>query len=298
MGSRTSLAGNDAIERRCQALETKTRLDLDAVDRAIARIRRPEVVRARLGDALLYAQRVEAEVAQLPIDVALPHTADSFLGRFLRVWTPDEIGHGEAQERLLGFLGMPAPEAVTDDWLMSHIAGLLGRVSPQAYAMISMTYHTVGAMNEKLAMSAYQAMATIASEVGEQELADVLFSPMRRDESMHLGFYRTYAGALGRQLRPWQRRAVRNLIVSTYAPVGARRDKHKPSLGRTLLALEHDPDDPTIATLTQAIAEDLLAESGQVLPPFVHRAMGRCVESARASDVGEHPPPETVALAR
>ena len=278
---RTSLDGNEAIERRCQVLEAKPTLDPDRVDRAIARIRRPDLVREHLGAPLLYAQRVEAEVAQLPIDVALPHPPDSPLGRFLRVWTPDETGHGEAQARLLQALDMPVPEAATDDWLASHVAGLLGRLSARAYGIVSMTYHTVGAMNEKLAMSAYKAMATIAGGIGEQELADELFSPMRRDESMHLGFYRTYARELRRELRPWQRRVVRNLVVQTYAPVGARRDKHRASLGHTLMVLEQDPDNPSIAGLTQAIADDLLADEGRRLPSFVAPAMVRCVDRAR-----------------
>ena len=283
-----SLAGNAAIEGRCQALEAKAPLDLEAVDRAIAGMRRPRLVRERLGAALLYAQRVESEVAQLPIDVALPHKPDSFMGRFLRVWTPDELGHGEAQARLLDVLDLLIPDAHTDDWLASHLAGLLGRASSQAYAMISLTYHTVGAMNEKLAMTAYQAMAAVAAELGEQDLADALFTPMRRDESLHLGYYRTYARELGRQLRPWQRSVVRSLVVKTYAPVGARRAKHKPSLGRTLLALENDPDDPQIAALTQAIAEEVLVEDDErALPPFVRWAMAECVASARAEDEAE-----------
>lgn len=281
---RTPFDGNEAIERRCHALETKPALDLDHIDRVIARIRRPDLVREHLGAPLLYAQRVEAEVAQLPIDVALPHPPDSYLGRFLAVWTPDETGHGEAQARLLRALDMTVPEARTDDWLASHLAGLLSRASSRAYEVVSMTYHSVGAMNEKLAMSAYKAMATIAAGIGEQELADELFSPMRRDESMHLGFYRTYARELRRGLRPWQRAVVRRLVVQTYAPVGARREKHKASLGHTLMVLEQDPDDPGIAGLTQAIADELLADEGRPLPTFVAPAMVRCVDSARRAD--------------
>jgi hypothetical protein len=171
-------------------LETKPPLDHAAAERAIDRIRRPDVVRERLGEALLYSQRVEAEVAQLPIDVALPHASDDYLGRFLEVWTPDETGHGQVQARLLGVLGLRPDDAVTDDWLASHLAGLLGRASNRLYEVVLMIYHTVGAMNEKLAMSAYQAMGRIAYELDEPELADALFNPMRRDESMHLGYYR------------------------------------------------------------------------------------------------------------
>ena len=285
MGRRAVLLGNAAVERRCRAIETKASLDVAAVDDAIAAIRRPMLLRERLGDAVLYAQRVESEVAQLPIDVALPHDADSYLGRFLRVWTPDELGHGEAQAHLLTFLDLAVPDASTDDWLASHLAWLLGTASARAYEVVLMTYLTVGAMNEKLAMSAYQAMAAVAATIGEQDLADLLFSPMRRDESMHLG-YRTYARELGKVLHPWQRWLVRTLVLRTYAPVGARRDVHKASLGRTLLALEADPDDPTIASHTQAIAEEVMATDGRSLPPFVHAAMAACVASARATDRG------------
>ena len=286
MGRRAVLLGNAAVERRCHAIETKAPLDVAAVDDAIAAIRRPTLLRERLGDAVLYAQRVESEVAQLPIDVALPHDADSYLGRFLRVWTPDELGHGEAQAHLLTFLDLAVPDASTDDWLASHLAWLLGTASARAYEVVLMTYLTVGAMNEKLAMSAYQAMAAVAATIGEQDLADLLFSPMRRDESMHLGYYRTYARELGKVLHPWQRWLVRTLVLRTYAPVGARRDVHKASLGRTLLALEADPDDPTIASHTQAIAEEVMATDGRSLPPFVHAAMAACVASARATDRG------------
>lgn len=96
--------------------------------------------------------------------------------------------------------------------------------------------------------------------------------------------YRTYARELGRQLQPWQRRVVRALVVKTYAPVGARRAKHEPTLGRTLIALGEDPDDPTIAVLTRAIVQEVLADGDDELPLFVRRAMVRCVESAREAD--------------
>lgn len=288
---RTSLAGNDAVERRCRMVETKPPLDVEAAHRAIDRLRRPDVVRDRLGAPLLYAQRVEAEVAQLPIEVALPHAADDYMGRFLRVWTPDETGHGEVQARLLDVLGLEVHEAVTDDWLASHLAGLASRGSARLHEIVLMLYHSVGAMNEKLAMSAYQAMGEIACDVGEAELAEALFRPMRRDESMRLGYYRTYARELRRQLRPWQLAVSRWLVVQTYAPVGARRDKHKATLGRTLAALGEDPENPAIAELVQAIAQELLAEEGTELPPFTRRAMLRCVDSARAEDPGRRAAP-------
>lgn len=47
------------------------------------------------------------------------------------------------------------------------------------------------------------------------------------------------------------------------------------------MVLEQDPDDPGIAGLTQAIADELLADEGRPLPAFVAPAMVRCVDSAR-----------------
>jgi hypothetical protein len=279
-----SVRENEAIERRCAALESKPPLDHQAVDRAIGRLRDPDLVRERLGAPLIYAQRVEAEVAQLPIDVALPHAKDDHMGRFLAVWTPDEVGHGEAQARLMQAVGLRAAEAKTDDWLASHVAGLASRGSRHLHEIVLMLYHTVGAMNEKLAMSAYQQMARIAEHIGEPELAEALFGPMRRDESLHLGYYRTYARELGRQLQPWQRSFVRWLVVKTYAPVGARRPQHKATLGRTIAALGEKPDDPEIAALIQAIAQEVLQKDGPELPPFTRTAFARCADAARAED--------------
>ena len=99
------LARNDALEARLRHVETKPSLDLDAVDAAIERIRRPDTVREQIGDALLYAQRVEAEVGGLSIETLLPHSTDDYVGRFLHVWVPDEQGHGEAQARLARLSG-------------------------------------------------------------------------------------------------------------------------------------------------------------------------------------------------
>src|SRR5690606_14227981 len=115
-----------------------------------------------------------------------------------------------------------------------RIAGFLGRMSLHAYEMVSMTYHTIGAINERLAMGAYGRIAEILEELGEQPLVDDMFGPMRRDESMHLGYYRTYARQLRNHLRPWQLALVRALIVKTYAPVGAGEKRDKPLFGDTL----------------------------------------------------------------
>ena len=277
------LASNDALEARLRHVETKPALDLDAVDAAIQRIRRPDVVRDQIGDALLYAQRVEAEVGGLSIETLLPHSTDDYVGRFLTVWVPDEQGHGEAQARLARSLGLQPYEPRPEDAVPLHnrAAGFLARLLPRVKGMIEMTYHTIGAINERLALEAYRRMAAILEHSGEHEMAKVLMVPMRNDEAAHLSYYRTYRGSCARR---WRRGSspscARSSSTRTHrsAPVSAA---DKAPLGRALLQLESDPDNPGIATSVQSIAEELLAD-GAALRPFVHQSLRKCVALARA----------------
>lgn len=273
---------NDAIERRTHALETKRSLDLDAVDGAVRGIRNPSLLAARLGDAIRYSQRVEADVAGLSIQTLLPHATDDYVARFLAVWVPDETGHGHALDLLLRRLGLSSYATRASDAVPVHnrVAGLLGRLAPHAYEMVSMAYHAIGAINERLALEAYARMGTIAASLGETEIARVLMSPLRRDESGHLGYYRTYARQLRPRLAAWQMAVVRALIVRTYAPVGAGDTVDKAPFGRAVVQLEDDPENPQIAKAVHGIAEELLARDGTSLPPFVLTSLRECVRLA------------------
>ena len=286
MARRPALTHEDnvAIERRLHAVHDKPRLALDDIDRVVSTIRHPEELRGRIGDPIRYSQRVEAEVAGLSIETLLPYATDDYDGRFLDVWVPDERGHGEALDRLARVLELP-PEVPRDASTVpahNRIAGLLGRRSAHAYEIVSMMYHSIGAMNERLALGAYTEMGRVAEGVGDPELAEVLFGHLRRDESAHLGYYRTYARQLRSRVTPWQLAITRMLIVSAYAPVGAGDHKDKPLLGRVLAALEDDPDHPDAGPLLQAIADELLAPPGTALKPFVARSLRRCLDAARA----------------
>lgn len=274
-----------AVEQRLRTLETKPPFDMERAADAVGRIRRPDVVRERLGDPIRYSQRVEAEVAGLGIDSLLPHERDSHIGRFLEIWVPDEQRHGTSQEELLRALELPVYEARPADHVPLHnrIAGTLGKISSHAHSIVSMTYHSIGAMNERLALGAYRQMAAVAEELGERELADNLFGPTARDEAVHLGYYRTYATQLRNRIAPWQLAVVRALVVRTYFPVGAGEKRDRPPFGRVLIALEEDPENPTIADAVHDIATGLLAKRDRELPPFVHRALQSCVELARAA---------------
>ena len=274
---------SEPIEQKLHLLETKTPLDFESVSEAIARIRNPEQLRDRLGHAIRYSQRVEAEVGDLGIETLLPQATDDYVGRFLTTWMPDELGHARAQDELLRALDLPVYESRPIDHIPFHnrIAGTLGTVSAHVYEIVSMMYHSIGAINERLAMGAYRQMTAIMTELGEVELAETLMNPMRRDEAAHLGYYRTYARQLRPRLRSWQLALVRNVIVRTYAPVGAGKNADKAPMGRALHSMDMDPHDPAFAAAVEEIADELLAKPGGHLPPFVQRSLQHCVELAQ-----------------
>jgi hypothetical protein len=277
---------NEPIEQRLHVLETKTPLDFEAVSTAISRIKDPDAVRDRLGHAIRYSQRVEAEVGDLGIETLLPQATDDHVGRFLTTWMPDELGHARAQDELLRALGLPVYESRPIDHVPFHnrVAGVLGKVSTHVYEVVSMMYHSIGAINERLAMGAYRQMTTVLHELGEHELAEVLMNPMRRDEAAHLGYYRTYAKQLRPRLRSWQLAIVRNVIVHTYAPVGAGKAHDKAPMGRALDAMQMDPYDRVFGAAVEEIADELLAKPDSPLPPFVQRSLQKCVDLARNED--------------
>ncbi len=272
------------ITLRLERLEAKRNVDLDAVERAVRNLRDPERVRDRLGAGVLYAQRVETEVAGMGIEVLLPHARSGLVGRFLDTWVPDEQRHGVAQELLLHHIGLESYAPRGQDVVPIHnrAAGVLTRLLPAARGIVEMAYHAIGAINERLAMEAYRQMTEVLTELGERELVDALMTPMRNDEAMHLAYYRTYARQLRNSLQRWQLAVVRGLIVHTYAPVGAGLDADKPPLGRALLSMEGDPENPAVAAHMQAIAEELLND-GAELHPFIRNSLAECVRLARAA---------------
>ncbi|MFL6205644.1 MAG: hypothetical protein ACJ739_09870 [Acidimicrobiales bacterium] len=264
-------------------LESKPSLDLDAVD---YELRRPAAVRARLAAPLMYSQRVEAMVTGLSIETLLPRTGvdDDYIHRFLAVWTPDEQGHALALERLLITLDLAPFTLPQDEPVPVHnrIVGLLGSLSTRVHETVELVYHSIGAMNERLAFSAYERMSEILSELGELRLVETLMKPLRRDESAHLGYYRTAARDLRDRLDSWQLAVARSVISATYAPVGAGRAKDKPAFGATLQALGDSRD---LVDRVQLLAESLLSVDDRRLRPFVQRSFERCSSSLASGEL-------------
>jgi hypothetical protein len=267
----------DPVGIKLARLEAKPSLVIEHVD---YEVRNPSAARARLAAPLAYSQRVEAMVTGLSIETLLPRTAsgNGYINRFLTVWTPDEQGHALALERLLVALDIepfPLPE---DEPVPIHnrLAGLLGNLSARMHETVELVYHSVGAMNERLAFSAYDRMSEILTELGEHGLVDTLLKPLRRDESAHLGYYRTAARDLRDRLDRWQLAVARTVISHTYAPVGAGDAKDKAAFGATLRSLG---DSREIVDRVQLLAEALLSVDEHRLRPFVQKSFDRCSSS-------------------
>jgi hypothetical protein len=264
------------VAAKLARLEAKPTLDLTAVD---FEVRDRDAVRARLAEPLRYSQRVEAMVTGLSIETLLPRAAGAeggYVHRFLAVWEPDEQGHARALERLLVELdlepvALPGDEPVP---LHNRLAGLLGTLSTRMHQTVELIYHSIGAMNERLAFSAYERMSQVLEELGEHRLVHTLMQPLRRDESAHLGYYRTAARDLRDRLDRWQLAAARAVITRTYSPVGAGAWQDKPAFGATIRALGDDGD---LVDRVQQLAEALLSADERRLPPFVRRSFDRCL---------------------
>ena len=273
----------DPVGTKLARLESKPSLVIDEVD---FELRDPDAVRARLTDPLAYSQRVEAMVTGLSIETLMPRTGtgDGYIHRFLAVWTPDEQGHALALDRLLTTLDIEPFQLPEDEPVPLHnrLAGLLGTLSKRMHETVELVYHSIGAMNERLAFTAYERMSEILTELGEHGLVDTLFKPLRRDESAHLGYYRTVARELRDRLDPWQIAVARNVITHTYAPVGAGEKKDKPAFAATLRSLGDGGARSDLVDRVQLIAESLLSVDERTLPPFVQRSFDRCL----ATDTG------------
>ena len=277
VASRPDAPDTDPVGTKLARLETKPSLEIDEVD---YELRNPAAVRDRLAAPLAYSQRVEAMVTGLSIETLLPRTAsgDGYINRFLTVWTPDEQGHALALDRLLVALDVEPFPLPQDEPVPIHnrIAGLLGTMSARMHETVELVYHSIGAMNERLAFSAYERMSEILTELGEHGLVESLMKPLRRDESAHLGYYRTAARDLRDRLDRWQLAVARTVITRTYSPVGAGDAKDKPAFGATLRDLGDSRD---IVDRVQLLAESLLSVDERKLRPFVQRSFERCSSS-------------------
>lgn len=269
-----------AIER-LSFVEQKRPLVFDEIDFSVVD---PERLASRLAGPLEYAQRVEHLVGVTHMETLLPRRSE-IVERFLVTWTADELGHARALGTLMESVGLdPVPiDGATPPNHNSKIA-MIGNASQSMHDVIEVIWATSGAMNEHLAMAAYQRIDTILQRDGERALHETLFRRLRAHESAHKSFYAAYGAARWATLRGWQKRLARATIRRTWAPVGATEAADRPAFARTVATLApHDWRESLVAPV-QGVAERIMEAAGE-FGPVVERAVVRTLESDPA---GEH----------
>lgn len=258
------------IDGTLRRVFTKPPLVFDEIDFTV---RDPAGVVRDLAAPLEYAQRVEAVVVASGIETLMPRR-DSRIDEFLAVWTDDEQGHARALGELMRHLGLE-PTPIGDAGLPIHnrLISQLAQRSEALHEVVTAIWSLAGAMNEHLAMAAYNRMDTILQARGELGLHETLFRRLRSHESVHKSFYWAVAVETWERLAPWQRRLTRTVVTKTYAPVGAGGAADRPALARTVHALGPDDWNEAIVEPVQGVADRLLGDC----EPFVRRAFEKCL---------------------
>jgi hypothetical protein len=270
----------DAVDGRLEFVETKPPLVFAEVDFTM---HCPERIAAKLGAPLEYAQRVEHLVGVTQMELLMPRRPPE-VTRFLATWTDDELGHARALGHLMELLGLePVPIDGVQPPSQNAKIGAVGKLSASLHAVVEVVWATSGAMNEHLAMTAYNRMESILRADGEEPLCATLFRRLRAHESAHKSFYAAYAAKRWATLSGWQRRLARATIKRTWAPVGATDVADRPAFARTVAALAPDDWQAALVAPVQSIAERLLDASGE-LGPVVERAVLLTLQSDPAGE--------------
>lgn len=263
------------VDERLHHVQTKAPLVFDEIDFTM---RDPAGVAADLAAPLEYAQRVEAAVVASGIEMLMPNR-DARIDEFLVSWTADEQGHARALGELMRRLGLePTPVGQSGLPFHNRLISTLAGWSSSLHDVVTAIWSIEGAMNEHMAMAAYNSMDQILRRRDERALHETLMRRLRAHESAHKSFYSAVAVETWQRLDPWQRRLARWVVVGTYAPVGAGAARDRPAFSRTVRALAGSDWEESIAAPVQHVAERLLVD-GKPLRPFVRDAIATCLAS-------------------
>ncbi len=263
------------VEQRLHHVQTKQPLVHDEIDFTV---RDPSALTAELAAPLEYAQRVEAAVVASGIEMLMPNR-DERIDAFLEAWTLDEQAHARALGELMTHLGLaPTPVGESELPLHNRLISALAARSSSLHDVVTTIWAIEGAMNEHMAMAAYNSMDSVLQRRDERALHETLMRRLRAHESAHKSFYSAVAVETWERLSPWQRRLARRVVVSTYAPVGAGAARDRPAFSRTVIALSGGRWQETIADPVQQVADRLLGDDREV-PPFVRDAIAKCLAS-------------------
>jgi hypothetical protein len=284
-------AEHRALAARVDRLEDLPPIRAADVDLSVANRHR---LRSELAEVFEYFAAVEGDVAQNALDIAalLPRMCECER-RFLAVWSAHEAAHSNVFDELRRLLDLepvaqpPSPKAGR----LFRSMGAATRL-PAVHDALKLVYLTRGAMHEHLTHDAYRLLARRLADLGEPGLARSVALPIRRQEAAHLGYYRVAARLQRSRMSAEAIAWARLLSVKTYAPVGATRRSRRAICGRVFASLAGAAMAQTLAPV-QELAEALLGNGRDRLPPFVSRAMHRCLDrtAATAPGAGRTPTP-------
>lgn len=271
------MSSHDALVTRIARIEVDAAISLESVDLTIVN---PERLRAEFSEVFEYFAVVEGEVAQNAVDVGamLPRLCQCER-RFLQAWSAQEVAHSAVFEALraeLGLESLVSAQPTSASPLFRSIGALVEwDESGWLHQVLKLVYLARGAMHEHLTYDAYARLGARLRGLGEAALARTVTEPIRRQEAAHLGYYRLAARLQRDRMSTAQVRWARVISAWTYAPVGATRRHRRPACGRVFERVAGAGMEEALAPV-QAIAEDLLGNGADPLPPFVSRAMQRC----------------------
>lgn len=126
-----------------------------------------------------------------------------------------------------------------------RLAGRLAAVSAAFHEIAEGVVLAYAAIGEKETQIAYGRMRNRAEEIGEVEIAEELFRPMIRQESLHLIYYRQAFIERATQWSQWQKQVVGKIIEQVYRSVGVQRSNHEraSAFGSVALTLIEEPND-------------------------------------------------------
>jgi hypothetical protein len=272
------MSSHDALATRIARIEMDAAISLESIDLTIVK---PARLRAEFSEVFEYFAAVEGDVAQTAVDVAamLPRFSPCER-RFLQLWSAQEVAHSAVFDALRAELGLESVVSASPTSASPFFRSIGALVecdgSGWLYAVLKLVYLARGAMHEHLTCDAYRRLGNRFGELGEVALARTITDPIRRQEAVHLGYYRLAARLQRDQMSATQVAWARTISAWSYAPVGASRRHRRPTCGRVFERVAGDGMEDALAPV-QAIAEGLLGNGSNPLPPFVSRAMNRCL---------------------
>jgi transcriptional regulator with XRE-family HTH domain len=270
---------SDLIERKLELVNESTPMSVDTVDLVI---NDPAQVADRLGVALNYVAKVENEVRLKPFETMLPRYEDDHpIRRFQYSWVPQELGHGEIEDKVQELLGQEPIRPVVNVTASEERLGYLGTLSHHFHDVVEGVYLVRGAMHERIAMTAYSKLIHILEGLGETALADV-FKAIRKQEGPHKGFYHAMAEQSLKRAGTFKRWAILRASAHTYEVLGVRSQEDKLLVGKAVLQLVGDEPVESIAHPVQSILDGLFEASKFVsVPKLVQPKLNEVIELAR-----------------